>query len=334
MSRQQVAALELRLSEAEETLRAIRNGEVDAVVVGGRDGDQVFTLDGAEHAYRVLVESMNEGALTLTEDSTILYANRCFARMIRSPLEQVTGNSFRRFVGADDNAAYQRALECAKEGSKVQILLQSADGSKLPAQLSFRVLLKSGSSDAAFAMVVSDRAESKHAEEMLRALTNRVVQTQETERSRVACDLHDRITQLLCALAMQSHVLVATLPGPLATTARKGAMKLRDRLSQVAEEVERISRDLRPSVLVELGLAAMVTQACSEFANRTGISVKVSCEPVGTRLTSMVELSLYRILQEALKNARTHARARHVLVSLSNQSGFAELIVNDDGVGF
>src|SRR6185295_2499916 len=76
---QALAKLRARLAEAEETLRAIRTGEVDAVVVAGKQGPQVFSLQGAEHEYRVLIESMNEGALTLTMDKMILYANLCFA---------------------------------------------------------------------------------------------------------------------------------------------------------------------------------------------------------------------------------------------------------------
>ena len=78
-----------RLAVAEETLRAIRTGEVDSVMVAGKEDSQVFTLEGAEHAYRVLIECMNEGALTLTAKGVILYANQCFARMVKRPLEQV-----------------------------------------------------------------------------------------------------------------------------------------------------------------------------------------------------------------------------------------------------
>ncbi len=75
----ELAELRAHLAEAEETLRAIRNGEVDAVVVAAKEGPQVFTLQGAEHSYRVLIESVNEGVLTLTAGKTILYANQCFA---------------------------------------------------------------------------------------------------------------------------------------------------------------------------------------------------------------------------------------------------------------
>jgi PAS domain S-box-containing protein len=117
------------------------SGEVDSVMVAGKQGPQVFTLEGAEHAYRVLIESMNEGALTLTADKTILYANQCFARMVKCPLEQVTGSSFRRFLSAEDRATLRPLLKRAdKSGSKIQVLLNAGDGSQMPAQISIRPL--------------------------------------------------------------------------------------------------------------------------------------------------------------------------------------------------
>ena len=119
-----LSQLASRLAEAEETLRAIAAGEVDAVVTCGRNGPQVFTLEGADHAYRVLIESMNEGAVTLTTDMTILYANQCFSRMVECPLEQVTGSSFRRFLSAADRAALLLLVKpAAKAGSKIQVHL-------------------------------------------------------------------------------------------------------------------------------------------------------------------------------------------------------------------
>ena len=89
--RLELEELRQRLQEAEETLDAIRNGEVDALVVSGPSGEKVFTLEGAEHPYRVLVESMNEGAISLTLDGTILYCNAAFARSIECPLDQIMG---------------------------------------------------------------------------------------------------------------------------------------------------------------------------------------------------------------------------------------------------
>lgn len=334
-ARRKITGLQLRLAEAEEALRAIRNGEVDAVVVAGADGDQIFTLDGAGLAYRVLIESINEGALTLTAGATILYANQCFAKMAGCPLEQVMGSSFRRFLSAEAGPSFQQALDhTAESGAKIQVMLHARDGKQMAAQISLRALGPGTSSKAAFGMVVTDLTESRRSEERLRALTHRVVQAQEAERSRVASELHDRITQPLCAVVVQSQVLVAALSPPHASALRKAAKALRDQLGRTADEVERISRDLRPSVLIDLGLEAVVIDTCAAFAKRTGISVNVSCPSLEAPMSPDVDLTLYRILQEALENAGTHARARHVKVRLTQQAGFAELSISDDGIGF
>ena len=330
----ELAELRVRLADTEETLRAIRTGEVDTVVVAGKEGPQVFTLQGAEHAYRVLIESMNEGALTLTVDKTILYANQCFAKMVKCPLEQVTGSSFRRFISAEDRAILRPLIKQAgKSGTKIQMLLKAGDGSQMPVQISIRLLAKNGFKHAPVGLVVTDLTEARRNEEMLRALTHRVVQVQEAERGRVALELHDDITQLLCAVLFRSQALADKLSardGP----AKKEAVKLREMLGQAAKEVERISRNLRPGVLDQLGLVAVLRDTSTEFAQRTGVPVKLACVQLIARLPSDTELALYRILQEALKNVEQHARARHVTVDLTQQGAFIQLAINDDGVGF
>jgi PAS domain S-box-containing protein len=326
--------LTARLAVAEETLRAIRSGEVDSVMVAGKEGSQVFTLDGAEHAYRVLIESMNEGALTLTTDKTILYANRCFARMVKCPLEQVIGNSLRRFLSAEDRATLRPLLKrAAAFGVKIQVLLLAGDGSELPVQISIRPLARKGSDRAGTGMVVTDLTESRRNEEQLRSLTHRVVQAQEAERGRVALELHDHITQLLCAVLVRSQTLADQLPAHEGKLKRE-ALELRELLGQTAEEVERISRNLRPGVLEQLGLVAVLRAAGMEFSKRTGVPVKLVCVSFTARLPDDVELTLYRILQEALENVARHARARHVKVNLTKRGDLVQLVIHDDGISF
>jgi two-component system NarL family sensor kinase len=328
-----LSKLRARLAEAEETLRAIRSGEVDSVVVAGKQGDQVFTLEGAGHAYRVLIESMNEGALTLTAKGVILYANQCFARMVKRPLEQVLSSSFHRFLSAADWAALRPLLKRAdKSGSKIQVRLNAGDGSHIPAHLSIRPLAKNGSKSATFGIVVTDMTEARHNEEMLRALTHRVVQVQEAERGRVALELHDNIIQNLCAVLPRWAALANKLPAH-EKTSRGEVMKLSEMLGQTVEEVQRIARNLRSSVLDELGLVPALRATCTEFADRTGVSLKLACKPLTARLSAEGELALYRILQKALENVEKHARARHVTVRL-RQRAFVQLTINDDGIGF
>jgi two-component system, NarL family, sensor kinase len=330
----EVLELRVRLADAEATLRAIRVGEVDAVMSAGVRGAQVFTLEGAEHAYRVLIESMNEGALTLTVDKTILYANECFARMVRSPLEEVTGGSFRRFLSAADRASLKRILRrTRKTGSKIQVLLLAADGSRVPVQISIRPLARNGFTQRVLGMVVTDLTEVRRNEDVMRALTQRVLQVQEAERGRVAVELDENVTQLLCAVVIRSQALADTL-STSETPLKKAALALREMLGGAAEEVERLARNLRPGVLNHLGLVAVLRDTSREFEDRTSVPVKLALVKLVGRLPAETELTLYRILQEALRNVEQHARAQNVTVRLRKRGGSIQLTIDDDGVGF
>jgi two-component system, NarL family, sensor kinase len=330
----ELAAVHARLAEAEQTLRAIRNGEVDTVLVPGKQGSQIFTLNGAAHTYRLLIETMNEGALTLASDHTILYANQCFARLVKTPLEKVTGTSFRRFLSVADLSALRTLLKrSAKAGLKIQVRLITADATTIPAQISIHRLVEPGSAFVTLGMVVTDMTEARRNEERLRALANHVTQVQEAERGRVALDLHDNITQILCAVLFRSQTLADSLAGHEGPS-REEAVALRELLGTTSVEVERISRNLRPGVLEYLGLAAALQGACTEFSRRSDIPHRLTCGPIKAQLTAEAELVLYRILQEALKNVERHARASHVTVRLSGSSAGVRLSIQDDGVGF
>jgi PAS domain S-box-containing protein len=329
-----LAALRIRLAQAEETLDAIRTGNVDAVVIASKRGPRVFTLEGAEHAYRMLIESMNEGALTLTADMTILYGNQLFAGMVKTPLEQVIGGSFGRYLSPADRAILRPLLKrTAKAGSKIQVMLHSGDRSQVPAQISIRPMAKNGFSQKTIGMVVTDLTEARRNEEMLRALSQRLVQAQEAERGRVALELHDNITQLLCAIVVRSQALADRISASEGAS-KLEATKLREMLGKATAEVERISRDLRPSVLDQLGLVAALRETTKGFANRTGVSLELALVRLTVRLPADTELTLYRILQEALRNVEAHSGARRVTVRLSKERGFIRLTVHDDGIGF
>src|SRR5258708_27630711 len=106
-----------RVAELEETLRAIRMGEVDAVLVSSTNGDQVFTLQGAEHPYRLLVETIEEGAATLSDDGTVLYSNKSFATFFGVPLENFIGAPLHKFVSKKDAEFLKTLIMGAKLAS-------------------------------------------------------------------------------------------------------------------------------------------------------------------------------------------------------------------------
>lgn len=133
----EIETLRSRLNEAEDTLRAIGQGEVDALVVGTGRKRRAFTLRGAEHPYRVMVEHMQEGALTIAPTGTILYSNNQFARMLHMPLEKIFGASVFDFIAEPDKKFFRKLMENGrKQGSYGEIDLKSNNDTILPVYLS------------------------------------------------------------------------------------------------------------------------------------------------------------------------------------------------------
>jgi PAS domain S-box-containing protein len=95
--------LRSRVGEIEEAITAIRNGEVDAIMVSGMKGDQVYSVSSAETPYRTFIEQMSEGAVTLTKEGTIVYCNQRFAELVQAPYEKVIGSSLKHFIAHSDN---------------------------------------------------------------------------------------------------------------------------------------------------------------------------------------------------------------------------------------
>lgn len=108
--------LRAQLEEARETLRAIRMGEVDALVVSTCEGDRIYTLEGADQAYRTLIEQMQETAVTLIQDGCVLYANSSFSEMLGLPLEKVVGTPFRDYVVEPDRGHLDELFKKVQAG--------------------------------------------------------------------------------------------------------------------------------------------------------------------------------------------------------------------------
>jgi PAS domain S-box-containing protein len=159
--------LRAQLAEAEETLRAIRSGEVDALVVSTPQGEQVFTLKGAEQPYRILIEEMSEGAAMLAADDSILYCNSGFAGMLKIPLEKLMGTGIAQYIAPSNEALFWELLRQGREkSSNGEITLLAGDGTFVPAQLSFNNLEIEGAS--LVYLVATDLTEQKRIQDELR----------------------------------------------------------------------------------------------------------------------------------------------------------------------
>ncbi len=160
--------LRARLEEAEETLSAIRSGDVDALVVSTREGERVFTLQGADRSYRALIEEMNEGALGLTADGMILYANNRFAALLKTPLEKVIGSAIQSWT----TPAHRKVLESLLQDGvhqrcRHELTLTARDGTAVPVYLSVNPVSMDGGQHV-LGVVATDLTVQKLAEQALR----------------------------------------------------------------------------------------------------------------------------------------------------------------------
>ncbi len=323
-----------RLRTAEDTLRALRDGEVDAVVVTQAGDEQVVTFQGADLPYRILLDQMYAGAVTLTPDGVIVYCNRRFADIVRTPLEGVLGSALRRFVVPAERPSLDALLERANgDSTRGEFTIWTGDDTPVPVSVTFAPLRLAGSPGASGVIgVVVDATEQKQQEQVRTRLIEQVMTAQEEERGRIARELHDETGQSLTAVL----VGLRTIEGSRTIgKAVELAQQLREVAARTLQDVGRLARGLHPSILDHLGLAVAVTRHVQEFARLHGIAEDTRIEGLDTDLPlPLVQNTVYRLLQEALTNVAKHAGARRVSVRLACDGTTVELRVRDDGVGF
>ena len=161
--------LRARLAETEEALRAIRTGNVDAVLVTSEQGDQVYSRRGADLVFRRLVETMSQGALTLSANGVILYGNAYLAGMLGQPLDRLLGSSLRDYLPRGDEPAMDELLAAARTGSsRREVSLQAASGRRVPVHL-LASRLESEGSEMVFCLLLTDLTEQRSHEQVVAA---------------------------------------------------------------------------------------------------------------------------------------------------------------------
>lgn len=164
-----------KLEEATEIIHAIRTGQIDALVVKGKNGHELYTLKTADQTYRVFIEKMNEGAVTLNEEGIILYCNSMFASMVDLPLSKVIGLSFKKFIAENCQDAYQEIFQKGwTQDGKFEISITSHE-SLIPCQLSVTTLqLDEGVS---LSIIITDLTYQKEIQKLLKLNNERLEKT-------------------------------------------------------------------------------------------------------------------------------------------------------------
>ena len=166
-----------------------------------------------------------------------------------------------------------------------------------------------------------------------RKLAARVIKAQEEERRRVARDIHDGPTQTLANIIIQTEICERLL-GKDVSEAKRELNELKYMVRMSLQELRKIIFNLRPSSLDDLGLQAVTKRLCEEFEDDTGIKTDYRFFGDARRLNSEIEVTLFRVIQEALTNVRKHSMARNCIVKLEYGKDRINLVVADNGIGF
>jgi PAS domain S-box-containing protein len=330
--------LQERVDELEETLRAIRAGEIDAVVVQAERGDQVFTLQGAEHPYRLLVETIDEGAATLTEDGTVLYSNKSFAGIFGVPLERFIGTPLRELISGEDQQVLDKLLSRAKSGNvRGEIRLRSEDGRARTVRLTLSSNRQLGlEAVCAVATELTELVETNEAlratEASLRQLSGRLLQMQDDERRRIARDLHDTTGQKIALLSMTIDQLARSSEAKKPEM-RNGLKDVREMVRGMGEEIRTLSYLLHPPLLDECGLQSAVRWYAEGFEKRSGIKLHVDVSQNLNRLPIDAETALFRVLQESLTNVHRYSGSPSAEIHIARSANQVRLEVVDHGKG-
>jgi signal transduction histidine kinase/ActR/RegA family two-component response regulator len=320
--------LRARLAEAEEMLRAIRQGEIDALVVEGNAGNQVYTLHSAEEPYRKLVEEMQEGAVVVTGHGEILYSNARFAALVNEPLESVMASRIERFVNPSDRADFETLLKAGSGRRRSSFI--GADSAVFEVGLSLTTTVSTNG--RRLNLIVTDLTE------LLEANRNRdrAEHDSRTKDDFLAMLGHELRTPL-SAISNAVHVLQLTQrEGEAATRAHEVIARQVSHVTQLVNDLLDVERVVSGKIRLNrqpVDLAEAVRRAVATSTADAGLDrqIEISTEPAWVDADAT---RLEQVLTNIVANAVKYTPAGgHIRVALRADGNDAVLCVEDSGFG-
>jgi PAS domain S-box-containing protein len=315
--------------------------------VSGRPAIQVSYIDITESVdsrdalresglkLRSLIEQSIQGIALIDGAGKIAEWNHAMERMTELPAAEMVGRNAKelhRLLGVDD---FSCGAESSPHEFEREITLASGKRELLLVH-QFPIQLPDGCLSAILVQEITERkvAEEKlkESQSKLRNLAVHLLFAREEERKKVAQEIHDELGQVLTALKMDLRWLEKRLDPSQAHLLEKmrGMISLTD---QTIQRVHRISSELRPRMLDDLGLTAAIEWLVADFSRRTGIQCKTAVHVTESRIGGNSATAMYRIVQEALTNISRHASASRVSVLLREVDERLEVLIRDDGIG-
>jgi PAS domain S-box-containing protein len=302
-----------------------------------------LALQESELKYATLVEDALIGVYIL-QDGKIEFANEKFADIYGYAKDELLGMDSLDLVHPDDRPLVKKFREKRLQGEKVPAEYESKglkkNGDIIWVMRSFSQITYKGR--PAISGIVADISKRRRAEEALRksdkelrVLSNQLLSAEEKERKRIARELHDGIGQALSAIkfSVENALLEQrAADNPIDLGSLEAVIPL---IQKTIEEVRRIVKDLRPSILDDLGILATIRWFCREFQNvYTGIRIETTIGIEENDVSPYLKTTIYRIMQEALNNVAKHSHANFVQLQLKKFKSHLNLIIQDNGRGF
>jgi PAS domain S-box-containing protein len=301
-------------------------------------------LHESEDRYRQLVENISEGIVMQNQKGVITYANKRFLDMIGYTEEEVLGKPITRFLGG--GLLKRRELQEASKENDIrratEVSWKRKDGDRIFTILSPKNIYDEKDQLKGRVSVLTDITDRRQAEkdlhrsrELLRMLSRHLQTIREKESKRIAREIHDELGQQLTALKMDLS-WISSKVDPDDEDAKKFLQKINAMSSLVdntIQTVQKISAELRPGLLDDLGLVPALEWLAQEFENQTNVQCRLQlhCEMVD--LDPDCSTAIFRISQEALTNVYKHAKATRVNISLKEENDDLVLKIKDNGKG-
>jgi PAS domain S-box-containing protein len=329
--------------------RPIHILEVNADITGRKSAEQ--GLRESQARFSGIIDSAMDAIITIDESQQVVLFNAAAERMFGCAAAEALGKPLDRFIPARVRAAHRAHVQAfaatgatsRSMGKLKDLSALRADGREFNIEASISQTEVGGAK--LFTVILRDISERKAAEEalsrseeQLRAFAARLQQAREEEALRIARELHDQLGRCLTAIKMDVAGIERVLTGGAAGGGFQTLSERTRRMGQTVDEtvhtVRRISAELRPAVLDDLGLAAAIEWQARDFEARSGVSCMIRVLEEDLRLSRDQSTALFRIFQESLTNVARHAQATRVWVNLSEKEDAVVLEVEDDGVGF
>ncbi len=330
-----------RLTWVEQSTRIIRDAEgkvreyrnVVRVVTERKKAQE--ELAAKEKRFRALIEESSDVVALLNSDGVYVYCSPSVSKILGYGAEEMVGHDACERVHPLDlgptRQLFEELLRDPLKAVSAEIRYKEKNGSWRWIEGVAKNLLADPTVNA---VVVNfrDITERQVAEQMLRELPIRIINAQESERRRVARDLHDSVNQILSSVKFRMESVEAQIQRK-DKVLRDVVATAKGSLENAIHEVRRISQNLRPSELDDLGVLPAVRSMCEEFKEVTKIDVDLKFSRFPKKLSPEIEVTMYRIIQEALNNAAKHSEASRLTIHCTRENSWLKIKIKDNGKG-